>query len=92
MKKLPDSIIEAAFHRQEKFDVLVLHPAHKRIMAKTKKAYAIMNRFPIEEMHEVEGAWAGEMTALFEVGYALGLADGVETGKAIGEAESAATR
>lgn len=90
MERIPEPIIQAAFLRQEYLDGLEIHPDCEKLEASKDKAYEVMDKLNHEKIIAIESAWAGELSAYFAVGYALGLADGMGTGKAI--AEGAATR
>ena len=91
MKRLPVTMIEAAFRRMEDIDALQMHPYCEDQKAKEQRAYEVLKRKKLtrEEMNAVEDAWSGELPMYFEVGYALGLTDGIATGKAIESAEGA---
>lgn len=90
MEKLPVGIIEAALRRMEDIEPTKIHPYHDDQEARQRRAYAIMDdKLTREEFNTVEDAWAGELAMYFEVGYALGLTDGIATGKAIESAEGA---
>ncbi len=90
MKTLPAGIIEAAVRRHEDVDALQMHPDHDEQKAKECRAYEILKSKNLtrEEMNAVEDAWSGELSMYFEVGYALGLTDGIATGQAVGRADA----
>ena len=89
-ERLPESILDAGFRRQERIDALQLHPECEEQRDKNDKAYKVLKSSGLtkDEIDIVESAWGYELSIYFEVGYALGLTDGIATGRAVGEAKA----
>lgn len=90
MKKLPAGIIEAAIRRHEDSDPLKIHPGHARQQERERRAYEILKaKLTREEIYTVESTFGLDAAMHFDVAYAMGLADGIATGRALSEAEGA---
>lgn len=90
VQRLPKEILDAGFRRQEGFNTLELHPECENQRGNNEKAYKILKSSGLtrDEIDAVESAWGYELSIYFEVGYALGLTDGIATGQAVGRADA----
>lgn len=87
---LPEEIIQAAYRRMDDIELLQLHPDRDEQEERNSRAYKVLKSKGLThgEINDVEDAWGSELNVYFTVGYALGLVDGIATGRAVGEAKA----
>lgn len=87
---LPEEMIRAAYGRMDDINPLQLHPDRDGQECRNNKAYKVLKSKGLtwNEINDVEDAWSSELNVYFAVGYALGLTDGIATGRAVGEAKA----